>query len=253
MKIDLTQKSVLVTGGSSGIGKAIAQRAVEAGAKVAITGRRAAVCEAAAAEIGALALAGDARDGDACRAAVAACVERFGGLTTLVNSAGVIGGGGTADTDADEWARIVSINLDGTVEMCRAALEPLKQAGEGGAIVNLSSVCGTRPFAQVTAYCVAKAAVDMYTQCLALELAEHKVRVNAIAPGVVQTNLHTVTNAVEDYDAFLARSKETHPLGSVGQPDDAAWMALYLMSDQARWVTGGVFPLDGGRACLSAR
>lgn len=252
MKIDLTGKVFLVTGGSSGIGKAVAQRAIEAGAKAAIMGRRADVLQEAAEEIGALAVSGDVRSRDDARRVVGECVERLGGLTTLVNNAGVIGGKGTADTDPEEWGRIMGINLDGTVEMCRAALEPLK-AAQGASVLNISSVAGVRPFAQVTAYCVSKAAVNSYTQCLALELAEHGVRVNAIAPGVVVTNLHTVTNAVPDYQAFLERSKVTHPLGSVGEVDDAAWMALYLCSDAAKWVTGGIFPLDGGRACLSAR
>jgi NAD(P)-dependent dehydrogenase (short-subunit alcohol dehydrogenase family) len=253
MRVDLTGRTFLVTGGSSGIGRAIALRAREAGAQVAIMGRRKDAIERAAEEIGALAVAGDVRDpADAARA-VSACVGRFHGLTTLVNAAGVIGGAGTADTPREEWERILSINVDGTVEMCRAALDPLKQAGERGSIVNLSSVTGTRPFAQVTAYCMSKAAIDMYTRCLALELAPQRVRVNAIAPGVVVTNLHTATGAVKDYPAFLARGKETHPLGFVGEPDDVAWMALYLASDLARWVTGGVFPLDGGRACMSAR
>jgi NAD(P)-dependent dehydrogenase (short-subunit alcohol dehydrogenase family) len=252
MNIDLGGKVFLVTGGSSGIGKAIAGRAVEAGAKVAIMGRRADALQAAADEIGALAVPGDVREPGAARHAVKECVDRLGGLTTLVNSAGVIGGKGTADTEPAEWQRIMGVNLDGTVEMCRAALGPLKKA-KGASILNVSSVAGVRPFAQVTAYCVSKAAVNSYTQCLALELAEHGVRVNAIAPGVVVTNLHTVTNAVADYDAFLERSKQTHPLGFVGEADDAAWMALYLCSDKARWVTGGILPLDGGRACLSAR
>jgi len=252
MQIDLKGKTFLVTGGSSGIGRAIAHRAVQAGAQVAIMGRRSDALHAAASEIGALALPGDVRQPSDAEAVVAACTAEFGGLTTLVNSAGVIGGAGTADTDPEEWDRIMSINVDGTVRMCRAALEPLRRA-TGAAILNLSSVTGTRPFAQVTAYCMSKAAVDMYTRCLALELAPANVRVNAIAPGVVVTNLHTVTHAVADYQAFLARSRETHPLGFVGEPDDIAWMALYLCSDLARWVTGGIFPLDGGRACLSAR
>ena len=252
MQIDMSGKQVLVTGGSSGIGEAIAQRAREAGAEVAIFSRRQELVDRVAGELGVLGIAGDVRNPADCRRAVAECVEKLGGLSTLINSAGVIGGGGTGDTDPDEWNRIMTINLDGTVEMCRAALEPLKQAN-GASVVNLSSVCGNRPFAQVTAYCVAKAGVEMYTKCLALELAEHNVRVNAIAPGVVVTNLHTVTNAVADYDAFLARSRETHPLGEVGEPDDAAWMTLYLASDQAKWVTGAVIPLDGGRGCLSAR
>jgi NAD(P)-dependent dehydrogenase (short-subunit alcohol dehydrogenase family) len=253
MQIDLGGRTFLVTGGSSGIGRAIALRAREAGAQVAVMSRRKGEIERAAKEIGALAVAGDVRSPEDAARAVRATLDRFGGLTTLVNAAGVIGGAGTADTAREEWSRIMSINVDGTVEMCRAALEPLKQAGARGAVVNLSSVAGTRPFAAVTAYCMSKAAVDMHTRCLALELAPFKVRVNAIAPGVVVTNLHTATGAVKDYPAFLERGKETHPLGFVGEPDDVAWMALYLASDLARWVTGGIFPLDGGRACLSAR
>ena len=245
-------KSALITGGSSGIGKEIARQYLAEGAKVAIFARRPELIEETAGELGAVGIAGDVTNPDDCARAVTECVDVFGGLTTVVNSAGVIGGGGSADTSWDEWQRIMSINVDGTVHMCRAALEPLK-AAEGASVVNLSSVTGTRPFAQVTAYCMAKAAVDMYTRCLALELAPDNVRVNAIAPGVVVTNLHTVTSAVADYAGFLERSKETHPLGFVGEPRDIAAMAIYLGSDESRWATGGIYPLDGGRACLSAR
>ena len=246
-------KCALITGGSSGIGKEIARQYAAQGARVAIFARRPELIEETAGELGVVGIAGDVTNPDDCARAVAECVDVFGGLTTLVNSAGVIGGGGSADTSWDEWQRIMSINVDGTVHMCRAALAALKSAESGASIVNLSSVTGTRPFAQVTAYCMAKAAVDMYTRCLALELAPDNVRVNAIAPGVVVTNLHTVTNAVEDYAGFLERSKETHPLGFVGEPKDIAAMALFLGSDESRWATGGVYPLDGGRACLSAR
>jgi len=253
MDIDLSDKTLLVTGGSSGIGRAIAARAVEAGAKVALMARRPEPLREAAEELGAVAVAGDVRNPDDAARAVAETVDRFGSLTTLVNAAGVIGGRGTADTSPDEWRRIMEINVDGTVNLCRAALPHLRRAGRGGSVVNLSSVTGSRPYAGVTAYCMAKAAVDMYTKCLALELAPDGVRVNAIAPGVVVTNLHTVTRAVPDYPAFLERSKETHPLGRVGQPDDIAWCALYLASDHSDWMTGAILPLDGGRACLSAR
>jgi len=245
-------KSVLVTGGSSGIGAAIAERLCAEGARVAIMARRPAQVDEVAGRLGVLGIHGDVTKPEDCARAVTEAVTALGGLTTLVNSAGVIGTGGTEDTSRDEWRRIMSINLDGTVNMCRAALGPLKRR-EGGSIVNLSSVTGSRPFAQVTAYCVAKAAVDMYTKCLALELAPFRIRVNAIAPGVVVTNLHTATGAVDDYEAFLERSKETHPLGFVGEGRDVAALALYLASDESRWATGGIYPLDGGRACLSAR
>jgi NAD(P)-dependent dehydrogenase (short-subunit alcohol dehydrogenase family) len=100
---------------------------------------------------------------------------------------------------------------------------------------------------------VSKAAVEMLTRCQALELAPDRVRVNCIAPGVVVTNLHTVTNAVPDYAAFVERGKVTHPLGFVGQVEDTSALSLFLCSDAARWITGAVVPLDGGRALMSMR
>ncbi|MGQ0614369.1 MAG: SDR family NAD(P)-dependent oxidoreductase [Planctomycetaceae bacterium] len=255
METNMNEKVALVTGGSSGIGRAIAEAFRAAGARVAITGRRETELHAAAAAIGALPLPGDVRDAGHARRAVDACVEQFGRLTTLVNNAGVIGTGTTADTTPEEWDRVMGINLRGTVVVSRAALPALRKAGRGAgaSILNLSSVAGARPYAAVTAYCVSKAAVDMFTRCLALEVAPDAIRVNALAPGVVVTNLHRAGNAVADYPAFLERSKETHPLGFVGESRDIAAFALYLCSDAARWVTGGIFPIDGGRALASAR
>jgi NAD(P)-dependent dehydrogenase (short-subunit alcohol dehydrogenase family) len=247
-------KVALVTGGSSGLGLAIAKAFVAEGAKVVVTGRRAAELEAAAKAIGAVAVPGDARDPDTAARAVAACVERFGGLTTLVNNAGVIGNGTVEKTSREEWDRIVSISVGGTFETTRAAIPALRAgAANGASVLNFSSVAGNRPFGGLTAYCVAKAAVEMMTKCLALELAPDRIRVNAMAPGVIVTNLHTVTGAVADYPAFLERGKTTHPLGFVGAPDDAAELALFLSSDAARWITGAIVPLDGGRALMSAR
>ena len=152
----------------------------------------------------------------------------------------------------EEWDRILDSDLKGPFLLARAAIPHLK--GRPGAnIVNVSSVTGQRPYANLAAYCVAKAGVDMLTQCLALELAPFGVRVNAINPGVVVTNLHKATNTVPDYAAFLERSKQTHPLGFVGEPQDAAELIAFLVSDRARWITGGLHPLDGGRALTSLR
>ncbi|HVQ26804.1 MAG TPA: SDR family oxidoreductase, partial [Planctomycetota bacterium] len=120
-------------------------------------------------------------------------------------------------------------------------------------VVNMSSVASNRPYAGLAAYCVSKAAVDMITRCSALDFAPHGVRVNAVNPGVVVTELHTVTNAVADYPGFLERSKTTHPLGRVGSVDEIAALALFLLSDEAGWITGACMPIDGGRALASAR
>src|SRR5262245_46349761 len=148
-------KVALVTGGSSGLGRAIAAAFVGAGAKVVITGRREGELAAAAKEIGAVAISGDARDEGAAQRAVAACVERFGGLTTLVNNAGVIGNGTVEKTSREEWQRIVSISVDGTFETTRAAIPELRKAGARGAsVLNFSSVAGSRPFAGLDRKCV---------------------------------------------------------------------------------------------------
>ena len=135
--------------------------------------------------------------------------------------------------------------------MTRAAAEALRR--RKGSIVNLSSVAGNRPYAGLGAYCVSKAAVDMITRCAALDFAPDGVRVNAVSPGVVVTELHTVTHAVADYAAFLERGRTTHPLGRVGTAEEVAGLILWLLSDEAGWVTGTSMPIDGGRALASAR
>ncbi len=253
----LEGRVALITGGSSGIGLATAETFARAGATVALTGRRAEPLAEAAARVEALggralALPGDVRDEAHAAEAVAAVVATFGGLDILVNNAGVIGAGPLEDTSLEEWQRLIDIDLTGPFLFARAAIPHLK-GRTGAAIVNVSSVAGTRPYPGIAPYCVAKAGLDRLTECLALELAPHGVRVNAINPGVVKTNLHKATNTVPDYDAFLARSEETHPLGFYGAPQDAADLILFLASGQSRWITGGLIPLDGGRALTSLR
>ncbi len=247
---------VLVTGATSGIGRACARALLAEGAKVAAGGRRRerlAELEAEARTAGGelLALAGDVREEGTGPAWVKAAVERFGGLDGLVNAAGVIGNGGVLETGAEEWDRLMDTNLRALHFMTRAAGPELIR--RKGAIVNLSSVAGPRPYAGLLAYCVSKSAVSTYTRCAALDFAPHGVRVNALEPGVVVTELHTVAKAVADYPAFLERSKGTHPLGRVGKPEELAALALFLLSDEAGWITGACVPIDGGRALMSAR
>ena len=120
--------------------------------------------------------------------------------------------------------------------------------------VNVSSVAGTRSFPNVLAYCVSKAAIDQLTRCSALELAAKGVRVNAVNPGVVVTNIHKRGGMQEDdYDAFLEHSKETHPLGRVGTTQEVAELIYYLASERSSWITGATYEIDGGRALTCAR
>jgi NAD(P)-dependent dehydrogenase (short-subunit alcohol dehydrogenase family) len=146
---------------------------------------------------------------------------------------------------------MMAVNVSAPFRLMRAALPHLSK--RRGAIVNVSSVNGLRAFAGVLAYCVSKAAVDHLTRCAALELAPHGVRVNAVNPGVTVTNLHRRSGMNEtQYAAFLERSKETHPMGRPGRPDEVASLILYLASDRAEWMTGETIPIDGGRhlTCL---
>lgn len=254
---ELAGRPALVTGASSGIGRAVALTLAGLGAPVTLTGRRREALEPVAREVEAhggraLVVTGDVRDEAHAVDAVQRTVAAFGGLTILVNNAGVIGAGAVEGTTTAEWDRIVDSDLKAPFLLARAAIPHLK--GRPGAnIVNVSSVTGRRPYANLAPYCVAKAGLDMLTECLALELAPHGVRVNAINPGVVVSNLHKASGAVPDYEAFLKRSRETHPLGFVGEPRDAAELIAFLVSDRARWITGGLYALDGGRALTSLR
>ena len=142
---------------------------------------------------------------------------------------------------------MMDINLTSVYRLMQMALPSITE--RRGNIVNVSSVTGLRAFPGVLAYCVSKAGVDQLTRCAALELASKGVRVNAVNPGVVMTNLHRNSGMDEAaYSKFLEHSKETHPLGRVGSPEEVAELILYLASDKASWITGVTYNIDGGRA-----
>lgn len=183
---------------------------------------------------------------------VGRAVDRFGGIDALVNAAGIIASGTVENTSDEAWDVMLDINVRAPFRLIREAAPHL--AARRGAVVNVSSVTGIRAFPGVLAYCVSKAAVDQLTRCAALELAPKGVRVNGVNPGVVVTNLHRRGGMDEaQYAAFLERSKETHPLGRPGRPEEIAELVLFLATDRSGWITGDTIAIDGGRHQTCAR
>lgn len=253
----LDGKTALVTGASSGIGRATALRFAAEGADLALVGRDettlapvADACREAGATVTVVTADLD-RETDRVRT-VREAVEERGGLDVLVNAAGIIASGTVLDTSLEDWRRMMSINVDAVFHLMQLALPSLQE--RRGSVVNVSSVTGTRSFPGVLAYCTSKAAVDHLTRCAALEMAPSGVRVNAVNPGVVVTQLHRRSGMDEEaYAAFLERGKQTHPLGRVGEPDEIADAILFLASSDSGWITGETLAVDGGRHLTCAR
>ena len=252
-----TNKVVIVTGASSGIGRSTALAFAGAGAHVVAVGRDASALEdvvAEAARLGAesIAVVADLLADSAPSEIVRNTVARFGAIDVVVNAAGVIAMGSTDATSDDLWDRLMSLNVRAPFRLMREAFPYLKE--RQGVVVNVSSVNGRRVFPNLAAYNTSKAAVDQLTRCAAIDWAPQGVRVNAVNPGVTVTNLHRRSGMSEDtYAAFLARSKETHPLGRPGQASEIAGLILFLASDQAGWITGETIAIDGGRHLTCAR
>ncbi|HZG50747.1 MAG TPA: glucose 1-dehydrogenase [Pyrinomonadaceae bacterium] len=257
MDDELRDKVALVTGASSGIGRATAFKFATAGARVALVGRDAEALEAVAGEIvklggEAFAVAADVTQEPDAKRAMSESVERFGGLDVLVNAAGGLVNGTVETTTLDAWDAMLDVNLRAVFHLMQLAIPHLET--RQGNIVNVSSVTGLRAFPGVLAYCVSKAGVDQLTRCAALELAGKKIRVNAVNPGVVRTQVHRRGGMSEEaYASFLEHSRTTHPLGRIGEADEIADLILFLASARAAWITGATYSIDGGRAQTCAR
>jgi len=247
----------VITGASSGIGRASAARFGRDGAAVLAVGRKASALAEVVQEVEraggrCVPFEADVTAADAPDAIVARAVGEFGGLTTLVNAAGIIATGTVENTPDAAWDEMLDINLRAPFRLMRAATPHL--VASRGSIVNVSSVTGLRAFPGVLAYCVSKAGLDQLTRCAALELAAQGVRINAVNPGVTVTNLHRRSGVNEEnYAAFLERSKQTHPLGRAGTPEEIADLIAFLASEQAGWITGETISIDGGRHLTCAR
>jgi NAD(P)-dependent dehydrogenase (short-subunit alcohol dehydrogenase family) len=248
--------AAIVTGASSGIGRSSAKRLAADGFAVVAVGRDERALSDVCREIEhaggrAIALVADVVSDGAPSRIVARAIELGGGIDALVNAAGIIATGGVADTTDAGWDAMMDVNVRAPFRLIREATPSL--AARRGAIVNVSSVAGTRAFPGLVSYCVSKAAIDQLTRCAALDLASSGVRVNAINPGVVVTNLHRRSGMDEQkYAAFLEKSAATHPLGRPGTPEEIADLVAFLVSPASAWMTGDTIGIDGGRhlTCL---
>ena len=253
----MKNKIAVVTGASSGIGRATALLFAKNGYDVVAFGRN---------EIELNALRDEARDatgsikihlGDITETSqvhrlVSDAIDTFGRIDVLVNAAGIIKSGNIENTTLDDWDKMMNINLRSAFYLIQRCI-PYLEATTGN-VVNVSSVTGSRAFPNVLAYCVSKAATDQLTRCTALELAPKGIRVNAVNPGVVVTNLHKRGGmSDDDYVKFIENAKNTHPIGRPGNAEEVAELIGFLASEKASWITGVTYEIDGGRAQTCAR
>jgi NAD(P)-dependent dehydrogenase (short-subunit alcohol dehydrogenase family) len=236
---------ILVTGASSGLGEHMARFLAGRGARVVAAARRIEALEALAAEVeGVEALALDVSDAAAVGPAVAEAARRLGGLDGLVNNAGIAWGGRALDMAAEDWDRVIDVNLSGAFRAAQAAARVMAEGG-GGAIVSTGSILGSGTGAGVAAYATSKAGVAHLTRCLALEWARHGIRVNALAPGYVPTDINRA-----HLESEAGREMEkTIPMRRFGRPEDLDAPLELLLGPGGAYITGVVLPVDGGHLC----
>jgi 3-oxoacyl-[acyl-carrier protein] reductase len=254
----LEGKVALVTGSASGLGRAVVERFAAEGARVVIAD----IDDARGAELassigdGAAFIHCDHTRSDQARAAVALAEERFGGLDILHNNAGGPYAGPLDDADDATIGQVISVNLLGMLYTTREALPALRRAAQrnpaGASLLYTSSLQGLKAKPNFSLYTVSKHGVVGMVRSLALELAPQNIRVNAICPTVTRTPMleHFLPGMAEDRDEALQRFRETIPLGRMPEPEDSAAAALFLVSDQARMITGVALPVDGGQMAM---
>jgi len=244
----LKNKTAIVTGAGTGIGRACAIALAREGAQVALVGRRKDRLEEVAQEIdgGALVLPGDVSSKEDIDRIVSTAARHFGKLNVVVNNAGVLHAGTSEQVTEAQWNETFNVNVRGVWLLSRASLPYMRDTG-GGSIVNMASVLGINGARNRAAYAPSKGAVVLLTKCMAIDHAVDKIRVNCICPSFVETDLTAaVLSQASDPDAVRRERVAVHPIGRLGRPEDMASLAVYLASDESAWVTGAVYPVDGG-------
>ncbi|MDD4601111.1 Dihydroanticapsin 7-dehydrogenase [bioreactor metagenome] len=250
MNYNFSEKIVLITGGTSGIGLAAAKLFLENGAKVIVVGRSADKGQLATAELAkfntkVVFLTGDVRTPEGCQQIISQAVALFGQLDIVVNSAGIYLEKMITETTPEEYDEIMDINIKGTYFISKYVVPHL--IARGGSIINISSDAGLNGNVLCTAYCAAKGAVTLFTKSLALELAPHNIRVNCVCPGDIATPmLEKQLSGASDADAALREMASIYPMGRVGRAEEAAHVICFLASDAASFVTGAAWTVDGG-------
>jgi NAD(P)-dependent dehydrogenase (short-subunit alcohol dehydrogenase family) len=247
--VKLKNHVALVTGGGSGIGRAVALWLAAEGADVALMGRRPEPLARVADEIDALgvrglAVAGDVREEAHVDRVVSEVVASLGRLDIAVNCAGLYLTQTLLATSLDDWERVFATNLRGTWLVCKRVIKEMIPQ-RSGVVINVSSTIAARPMPQAAAYAISKAGVEALTKALALEVAGEGIRVNAVVPGIVDTPIHAKPGP-ELQEDFYERAALMHPLGRLGRPEDVASAVVYLASPESSWVTGSLFNVDGG-------
>jgi meso-butanediol dehydrogenase/(S,S)-butanediol dehydrogenase/diacetyl reductase len=244
----LKDKVVIITGGGSGIGRAAAELFAQEGAKVVVADYRPDAGQAAVQAVKgsgreAIFVHVDVSDGDQVQKMVQTALDTYGGIDILFNNAGILLLGTVLETDEEDWNRLMSINLNG-VFLCSKAVIPHMIKRGGGSIINTSSSTGAHDAAgNAVAYIASKGAVTLLTRAMAIDHAQDNVRVNAIAPGPTDTPMLRDNLSTEELGAFAA----TFPMKRLGRPEELAYAALFLASDETSFVTGAILAVDGGQ------